>query len=153
MTDLPAEKIRMRRGTYRRERGAAGPRATRFKVSYNNAELAVLHAAAERDNTALASWVGDAALAVAKETVTPVTSDTLDVLQGLTRSRNQLRRAGNEAIQSARALNTNGIITAEEFRRWLRLLDDAFMGVDMAMVRLRGEVPLKSRGETFRRAW
>ncbi|MFD4412504.1 MobC family plasmid mobilization relaxosome protein [Streptomyces sp. NPDC058475] len=139
MAEPSAADGRPRRAARRREREAGGPRATRFKVSYNDDELTIVRAAAERDDTALASWVGTAALAVAKETVVPVSSDTKDVLQELIRSRGQLRRIGNNVNQIAHVLNADGEVTGEQLRAALSALDAAVRRVDEATLQVMRE--------------
>lgn len=123
----------------RREREPGGPRATRVKVSYNDDELTILRTAAGRDRTALAAWVGTAALAVAKEAVVPVSADARDVLQELLRSRVQLRRAGSDVNQIARVLNSDGIVTDPQLRAILSALEDAIRRVDEATLALMRE--------------
>lgn len=123
----------------RREREAAGPRSNRFKISYNDAELAILREAANRANTALASWIGTAALAVAKEEVVPVSVDAKDVVKEIMNSRAQLRRAGNNVNQIARVLNSDGTVTDEQLRAALAALKTAIQRVDEATLQLMRE--------------
>ncbi|MEV6179933.1 MobC family plasmid mobilization relaxosome protein [Streptomyces sp. NPDC052015] len=123
----------------RREREAGGPRDLRIKISYNDAEITIVRAAADRDNTALASWVGTAALAVAKETVVPVSADAKDVLQEVLRSRAQLRRVGNNVNQIARVLNSDGEVSDAQLRAALDALEAAVRRVDAATVQLMRE--------------
>lgn len=101
----------------RREHESGGPRATRIKVSYNDAELTVVNAAADRDNQALASWVGSAALDVAKEKVVPVSVDAREVIAEFIRARlevaqarEQVARIGNNVNQIARVVNADGTV-------------------------------------------
>ncbi|MGW3200028.1 plasmid mobilization relaxosome protein MobC [Streptomyces sp. NPDC001118] len=110
-----------------------------MKVSYNDAELKIIRAAAERDNTALASWVGNAALAVAKETVVPVSADAKDVVQEVIRSRVQLSRVGNNLNQIARVLNSDGTVTEEQLIAVLNAVEAAIRRSDAATLQLMRE--------------
>lgn len=134
VTERSTANPRGPRRTYRRERGPGGTRATRFKVSYNTSELAVLHAAAERENTALAAWVGDAALTAAKEKLAPSAFEAIGELQELARYRNDLRRIGRDVLQIARAMHSRETLTVAELRAVLMLFDDAFRRTDVAIL-------------------
>jgi hypothetical protein len=127
----------------RREREVGGPRNNRFLLSYNDAELAIVRAAAERDNIALASWVGTAALDVAKEILVPVSADTKDVLQELIQSRSQLRRIGNNLNQVAHVLNADGMVTDAQLEVVLQRVDDAVKRVDEATLQVMRERRLR----------
>lgn len=139
MAEPSAGDNRRRPKVRRREREAGGPRETRIKVSYNDAELAIVRAAAERDNTALASWVSTAALAVARETVVPVSADAKDVLQELLRSRGHLGRVGNNVNQIARVLNSDGTVTDAQLLATLEALGKAIRRVDEATLQVMRE--------------
>jgi hypothetical protein len=108
-------------------------------VSYNDAELAIVQEAAERENQALASWVGQASLAVATEQVVPVSADAKVVLQELIRSRGQLRRVGNNLNQVARVLNAEGDVTDAQIRAVLALVNATVRHVDEATLQLMRE--------------
>lgn len=123
----------------RREREAGGRRSNRFLVSYNDAELTIVREAAERDNQALASWVGNAALDVATEKVVPVSADTKDVLQELIQSRGQLRRIGNNLNQVAHILNAEGDVTDAQIKAVLEYVQTAVRRVDEATLQLMRE--------------
>ncbi|MFI9155667.1 MobC family plasmid mobilization relaxosome protein [Streptomyces sp. NPDC053367] len=136
MTEPPAADGRRRVPKRRREREAAGARDNRIKISYNNTELAIVTEAAARDNQALASWVGAAALNVAAEKVVPVSTDSRDVLAELIQARNQASRIGNNVNQMTRALNADGTIpdaqlaaTLEAIRKTVQRLDEATLQV------------------------
>lgn len=136
----PAAADGQRRPTVRRrEREASGRRSNRFLVSYNDAELTIVRAAAERDNQALASWVGSAALAVATEKVVPVSADAKDVLQELIQSRSQLRRIGNSLNQVAHVLNSDGEVTDTQLKAVLEYVQAAVRRVDEATLQLMRE--------------
>ncbi len=128
-----------RRRVRRREREPGGVRATRIKVSFNDPELAIVQEAAERDNQALASWVGNAALDVATEKVVPVSADTKDVLQELIQSRGQLRRIGNNLNQVAHILNADGDVTDAQIKAVLEYVQTAVRRVDEATLQLMRE--------------
>lgn len=108
-------------------------------MSYNDAELAIVRAAAERDNQALASWVGSAALAVAAEKVVPVSADARDVLQELIQSRGQLQRIGNNLNQIARVLNSDGEVTDAQVEAVLKYVQAAVRRVDEATLQVMRE--------------
>jgi hypothetical protein len=114
VAEPPAADGRRRAPKRRREREAEGPRTNRFLVSYNDTELAIVTEAAARDNQALASWVGAAALDVAKEKVVPVSTDSRDVLAELIKARTQASRIGNNVNQIAKVLNADGTVTGAQ---------------------------------------
>jgi hypothetical protein len=108
-------------------------------VSFNDDELELLNEAAMRDNTALAAWVADAALAVAKETLVPVSADAKEVLQELIESRNQLKRVGVNHNQIAKTLNSDGTVADGQMGSVYRLLERAIRRVDEATLQLMRE--------------
>ncbi|MFY0515992.1 MobC family plasmid mobilization relaxosome protein [Streptomyces anulatus] len=115
-----------------REREPDGRRDNRVKVSYTDNELTIIREAAIRELQAVAAWVGEAALNVAKEQVVPVSVDARDVVAELVKSRRQLARIGNNLNQIAKALNSDGTVTdakvaaaAEAVRRAILRNDDA----------------------------
>lgn len=136
MAEPPAADGRRRAPKRRREREAGGPRDNRLKVSFNDAELVIVAEAAVRDNQALASWVGTAALNVAKEKVVPVSTDSRDVLAELIQARNQASRVGNNLNQITTVYNAAGIqppaqvmAAADATRRAIERLDEATLQV------------------------
>ncbi len=74
-------------------------------LAYNDAELAIVQAAAGREKLAPGAWAARAVLAVAKETLMPVSADATDVLRELIRARNELSRIGTEWSRIARVPN------------------------------------------------
>ncbi|MFE4581192.1 plasmid mobilization relaxosome protein MobC [Streptomyces chartreusis] len=139
MAEPAAADDRHRRRVRRREHEAGGPRTTRVKVSYNDDELTIIRAAAEHDSTALAAWVGNAALAVAKETVVPVSADAKEVVQEVIRSRVQLSRIGNNLNQVARVLNSDGTVTDPQLSALLGAVEAAIKRLDVATLQLMRE--------------
>ncbi|MCT9144056.1 MobC family plasmid mobilization relaxosome protein [Streptomyces violarus] len=139
MDESPADEKKPRASVRRRGREPGGPRSHRFKVSFNDAELAIVQEAADRENQALASWVGQASLAVATEQVVPVSADAKVVLQELIRSRGQLRRVGNNLNQMAYALNAEGEVTNAQIRAVLALVNETVRHVDEATLQVMRE--------------
>ncbi|MFI8178026.1 plasmid mobilization relaxosome protein MobC [Streptomyces microflavus] len=116
-----------------REREPDGRRDNRVKVSYTDNELTIIREAAVRELQAVAAWVGEVALNVAKEQVVPgVGAEARDVIAELIQSRRQLARIGNNLNQIAKALNSDGTVTgaqvtaaAEAARQAILRNDDA----------------------------
>ncbi|MFE3665516.1 hypothetical protein ACFXOR_21515 [Streptomyces sp. NPDC059164] len=76
----------------RRERHTGTPRNRRLYITYTDAELKVVTTAARRDGQlALGAWAGRQLMAVAQETLIPVSRDAGDVLRELIRSRLHLQ--------------------------------------------------------------
>lgn len=132
MADPSAVDGRRQPRVRRRERETGGRRAHRFLVSYNEAELAIVREAADRDNTALASWVGSAGLDVATERVVPVSVDARDVVGELIQARNQVSRVGSDVSQIAKALNADGTVTPLQLEAALNTVEKAIRRVDEA---------------------
>ncbi|NEB99810.1 hypothetical protein G3I58_36310 [Streptomyces anulatus] len=85
----------------RRERQPGNARANRVNMSFNDTELSVVSAAANRDGElALGAWAARQVIAVAQHTLIPVSADTGDVLRELIRSRTHLQ----ETLTALRAL-------------------------------------------------
>ncbi|MFF4456747.1 hypothetical protein [Streptomyces goshikiensis] len=101
-------------------------------MSYNEAELAIVREAADRDNTALASWVGSAGLDVATERVVPVSVDARDVVGELIQARNQVSRVGIDVSQIAKALNADGTVIPLQLEAALETVEKAIRRVDEA---------------------
>ncbi|MEU5483533.1 plasmid mobilization relaxosome protein MobC [Streptomyces mirabilis] len=139
MDESPADEEASRPPVRRRGREPGGARSHRFKVSFNDAELAIVQEAADRENQALASWVGQASLAVATEQVVPVSADSKVVLQELIRSRAQLRRVGNNLNQVAHVLNAEGDVTNAQIRAVLALVNETVRHVDEATLQVMRE--------------
>ncbi|MEU8828862.1 plasmid mobilization relaxosome protein MobC [Streptomyces sp. NPDC048636] len=115
-----------------REREPDERRDNRLKVSYTDTELTIVREAAARDNQALAAWVGDAALKVAKEKVVPVSVDARDLVAELIQSRNQASRIGNNVNQIAKALNSDGTVTGNQIAATLDAILKAMQRMDEA---------------------
>ncbi|UZI33949.1 hypothetical protein [Streptomyces sp. VB1] len=142
-----AQKERPRR----RAREDGGSRSNRFLVSFNDAELAILKETADRDNAALASWVADAAFAVATGVVVPVSGDAKEVLREQVNARAQAARIGNNLNQMQRILNTfEGAaiaswdasdieVTTAQAQRVLALVEKAVMRLDDATLQVMRE--------------
>ncbi|MET9994245.1 hypothetical protein ABZ061_32390 [Streptomyces mutabilis] len=108
-------------------------------MNYNDAELTIVREAAERDNQAVASWVGGAALAVAAEKVVPVSGDTKEVLQELIQSRSRLRRIDNSLNEVAQLLNSGGGVSDERIKAVMAQVQAAVRRVDEATLALMRE--------------
>lgn len=134
-----AASDRFRRPVRRRERELEGPRTIRIKISYNEAELAIINEAALRDNVAMAAWAARAALGVAKDKLVPVSMDAKQVLQELIKSRGQLRSVGNDLGQVAHTLTVDGTVTAEQLDEVLAHVNEAVKRVDAATLQLMRE--------------
>ncbi|MEU8526421.1 plasmid mobilization relaxosome protein MobC [Streptomyces sp. NPDC048629] len=132
MADPRANDDQNRSPLRRRGREAGGLRATRIKVSYNDAELTIVREAADRENQAVAAWVGSVALDVATEKVVPVSADSKDVIGEFIQARNQLARIGNNANQIAKALNSDGTVTADQLAAVLLSVERAIRRMDEA---------------------
>ncbi|MET8859628.1 plasmid mobilization relaxosome protein MobC [Streptomyces sp. NPDC004579] len=139
MNELPGGEEASRAAVRRRGREPGGPRTDRVKVSYNQAELTIVQEAADRENQALASWVGEMALAVATERVVPVSGDAKKVLQELIQTRAQLRRVGNNLNQVAHVLNAEGEVTNAQIRAVMALVNETVRRVDEATLQVMRE--------------
>ncbi|WP_055689116.1 plasmid mobilization protein [Streptomyces prasinus] len=139
MDKSPADEEARGAPVRRRGREPGGPRSHRFKVSFNDAELAIVQAAANRENQALAAWVGEVSLAVATERVVPVSADAKKVLQELIQTRAQLRRVGNNLNQVAYVLNAQGEVTDAQLRAVLALVNETVRHVDEATLQVMRE--------------
>ncbi|MFB7090794.1 hypothetical protein [Streptomyces sp. NPDC056296] len=140
MDESSAEETLSHVSVRRRGREPGGPRAHRIKVSFNDPELAIVQEAADRENQALASWVGQVSLAVATELVVPVSADAKEVLQELIQSRGQLRRIGDNLDRVAYALNPDeGEVTDTQLKAVLARVDEAVRRVDEATLQVMRE--------------
>lgn len=139
MDKPPADEGASRAPMRRRGREPGGPRSHRVKVSFNDAELAIVQEAADRENQALAAWVGEVSLAVATERVVPVSPDAKKVLQELIQTRGQLRRVGNNLNQVAYTLNADGEMTGAQIRAVLALVNETVRRVDEATLQVMRE--------------
>ncbi|MBW1603515.1 plasmid mobilization relaxosome protein MobC [Streptomyces sp. JJ66] len=139
MDESPADEGASRPPVRRRGREPGGTRSHRFKVSFNDAELAIVQEAADRENQALAAWVGKASLAVATEQVVPVSADSKVVLQELIRQRAQLRRVGNNLNQVAHGLHAECEVDNAQIRAVLALVQETVRHVDEATLQVMRE--------------
>lgn len=151
MAKPPTAKKPQKKRPRRRARESGGPRSNRFLVSYNDDELAVLLEAAARDNAALASWVADAAFAVAAGVVVPVSADSKEVLKEQVNSRSQVARIGNNLNQMQRILNSADTpsvahwtasdvdVTAAQVQSVLALVERAVKRLDEATLQVMRE--------------
>ncbi|GHI98182.1 hypothetical protein TPA0906_00480 [Streptomyces olivaceus] len=142
MAEPPAADGRRRtsdRSARYRDREPDERRDNRLKVSYTDSELTIVREAAERDNQALAAWVGDAALKVAKEKVVPVSVDARDLVAELIQSRNQASRIGNNVNQIAKALNADGTVTNAQLAATLDAIVKAVQRMDEATLQVMRE--------------
>ncbi|GAA1598423.1 hypothetical protein GCM10009678_94550 [Actinomadura kijaniata] len=105
-------------------------------MSYNDDEMAIVRVAADRDNQAVAAWVGTAALNVAMEKVVPVSADSRDVLAEFIQARQQVARIGNNVNQLTRTRNVGGTVSDAQLaavaavaERAIRRLDEATLQV------------------------
>ncbi|MGI5397805.1 plasmid mobilization protein [Streptomyces sp. CA-251251] len=139
MAKPPADEEASRAPVRRRGREPGGPRMHRVKVSLNDAELAIVQEAADRENQALAAWVGEVSLAVATERVVPVSADAKKVLQELIQTRGQLRRVGNNLNQVAYTLNAEGEVTDAQIKAVMALVNETVRRVDEATLQVMRE--------------
>lgn len=101
--------------------------------------MAVVRTAAERDNRAVAAWVAEASLAVAKEVLVPVSPDAREVLAELIRARSELSRIGSNVNQIARTLNSDATVTQAQLDAVLARAERAVQRMDEATVQLMRE--------------
>ncbi|MFF4173656.1 MobC family plasmid mobilization relaxosome protein [Streptomyces sp. NPDC001744] len=142
MAEPPAADGRRRtadRSARYRDREPDERRDNRLKVSYTDSELTIVREAAARDNQALAAWVGDAALKVAKEKVVPVSVDARDLVAELIQSRNQASRIGNNVNQIAKALNADGTVTNAQLAATLDAIVKVVQRMDEATLQVMRE--------------
>ncbi|MDH6545554.1 uncharacterized protein (DUF1778 family) [Streptomyces sp. SPB4] len=132
MADPRADDDEHRSPVRRRGRETGGPRATRIKVSYNDAELTIIREAADRDNQAVSAWVGSAALDVATEKVVPVSADARDLIAELIQARQQAARIGNNVNQMARAENAGGTVAEAQLGAVLAAAEQVIRRLDEA---------------------
>ncbi|WP_189852368.1 plasmid mobilization relaxosome protein MobC [Streptomyces omiyaensis] len=108
-------------------------------MSYNDAEHALVKAAADRESQALASWVGHVSLAVAEDTVVPTSISAKAVVAELIEARKQLRRIGTNYNQIAKVLNSEGEVTDAQMDAVHRALVTAIRRMDEATLQLMRE--------------
>ncbi|MER7701226.1 hypothetical protein [Streptomyces sp. NPDC096095] len=88
--------------THRCERHQTETRDKRLYVTFSATELAVVKAAAGREQMAPAAWAARQVMAVAQHTLIPLSADTGDVLRELIRSRIHLQ----ETVTALHTLTT-----------------------------------------------
>ncbi|MFQ6198072.1 plasmid mobilization relaxosome protein MobC [Streptomyces sp. NPDC000405] len=88
---------------------------------------------------AVASWIADAALNVAKMRLVPVSADLKDVLQELIESRRQLRRVGNDLNQLSHVRNAGATVTEQQLAAMAQRVDAAVKRVDEATLQVMRE--------------
>lgn len=96
-------------------------------------------AAAARENMTPGAWTSRVAVAVAEETLIPVSTDHRQVLEEFIRAREQLRRIGNNLNQVAYALNADGAVTDAQLRAVLERVEVAVAQVDAGTVQVMRE--------------
>ncbi|MEV7535435.1 plasmid mobilization relaxosome protein MobC [Streptomyces hydrogenans] len=108
-------------------------------MSYNDAEHALVQAAADQENQALASWVGRIALEVAEETVVPTSVTAKAVVAELIEARKQVKRIGTNYNQIAKVLNSEGEVEDAQMAAVHRALVTAIQRLDQATLQLMRE--------------
>lgn len=86
-----------------------------------------------------AAWAARSALAVAKETVVPVSVDAKDVLAELIQARGELARIGNNWNQIAYQLNAKGAVTPAQLEAVAVRVEQALQRVDDATLQVMRE--------------
>ncbi|MBK6015927.1 plasmid mobilization relaxosome protein MobC [Streptomyces sp. MBT53] len=120
----------------RRERRSDNPRTYRVNLAYNDTELAIIQTAAAVAGLKPAAYAARAALAVAKEEVSPAPVGWKERLRTLGDARVAVDRIGTNLNQITRVLNSEGVETPERIdavlervERAIRRLDEATMAV------------------------
>ncbi|ONI48510.1 plasmid mobilization relaxosome protein MobC [Streptomyces sp. IB2014 011-1] len=127
--------------TRRRERRADNPRNHRVNLAYNDVELAALQVAATHAGLRLAAYAARAALAVAKEEISPAPVEYKDLLRTLSDARTAANRIGVNLNQIARVLNSEGEEPPERMDAVLARVEAAIQRLDEATVRIMTEQP------------
>lgn len=118
----------------RRERRSDNPRSYRVNLAYNDTELAIIHTAAALAGLKPAAYAARAALAVAKEEVSPAPVDEKERLRMLGDARVAVDRIGTNLNQIARVLNSEGVETPERFDAVLERVERAVRTLDEATI-------------------
>ncbi|MFK0160695.1 plasmid mobilization protein [Streptomyces sp. NPDC090493] len=118
----------------RRERRADNPRTHRVNLAYNDAELAIIHTAAAVAGLKPAAYAARAALAVAKDEVSPAPVDEKERLRMLADARVAVDRIGTNLNQITRVLNSDGRETPERFDAVLERVERAVRRLDEATI-------------------
>ncbi|MFP8906180.1 plasmid mobilization protein [Streptomyces atacamensis] len=116
----------------RRERRSDNPRRHRVNLAYNDTELAIIQTAAAVAGLKPAAYAARAALAVAKEEVSPAPVDFKDRLRALADARVAVNRIGNNLNQIAAVLNAEGEETPERLAAVLERVEVAVQRLDAA---------------------
>lgn len=116
----------------RRERRSDNPRKHRVNLAYNDTELAVIISAAAQAGLKPAAYAARAALAVAKEEVSPAPVDEKERLRMLAEARVAVNRIGNNLNQIAHVLNSEGEETTERLAAVLERVEQAVWRLDEA---------------------
>lgn len=125
--------------TRRRERRADNPRRNRVNLAYNDVELATITVASTVAGLRPAAYAARAALAVAKEEVSPAPVEYKDLLRTLTDARTAANRIGVNLNQIAKVLNSQGEETPERLDAVLARVEVTIQRLDEATVRLMAE--------------
>ncbi|MEV0012704.1 plasmid mobilization relaxosome protein MobC [Streptomyces sp. NPDC047973] len=118
----------------RRERRADNPRRHRVNLAYNDVELATLTTAAAVAGLKLSAYAARAALAVAREEVSPAPVEYKDRLRTLSDARTAANRIGTNLNQIARVMNAEGEETPERFDAVLERVNVAIRRLDEATI-------------------
>lgn len=116
----------------RRERQSNNPRRHRVNLAYNDAELAIILTAAAMAGLKPAAYAARAALAVAREEVSPAPVELKDKLRNLADARVAVNRIGNNLNQIAHVLNGGGEETPERLEAVLQRVEAAVQRLDAA---------------------
>ncbi|WP_329235797.1 plasmid mobilization relaxosome protein MobC [Streptomyces canus] len=116
----------------RRERRSDNPRTYRVNLAYNDTELAIIQTAAAVAGLKPAAYAARAALAVAKEEVSPAPVDWKERLRTLGDARVAVDRIGTNLNQITRVLNSEGVETPERIDAVLERVERAIQRLDEA---------------------
>ncbi|MEU2740965.1 MobC family plasmid mobilization relaxosome protein (plasmid) [Streptomyces sp. NBC_01136] len=105
-----------------------------MNLAYNDTELAIIHTAAALAGLKPAAYAARAALAVAKEEVSPAPVDEKERLRMLGDARVAVDRIGTNLNQIARVLNSEGVETPERFDAVLERVERAVRTLDEATI-------------------
>ncbi|MEW1551955.1 hypothetical protein [Streptomyces tsukubensis] len=98
-----------------------------------------MRAAADRDNQALASWVGSVAMDVAEEVLVPTPVNAKAVVRELIEAHKQLRRVGTNHNQITKVWNSDGRVPDAQMEAVYRALLIAIQRVEAATLQLMRE--------------
>ncbi|MFD5372098.1 plasmid mobilization relaxosome protein MobC [Streptomyces sp. NPDC127103] len=112
-----------------------------MNLAFNDVELAVIHVAATVAGLRPAAYAARAALAVAKEEISPAPVEYKDLLRTLSDARTAANRIGTNLNQIAKVLNSEGEETTERLEAVLVRVEAAIAKLDDATVRVMMERP------------